>query len=161
MNIFDNLNSKSSSRIFCNQNVYTYHDLLSDSESFSNLISNRGLAFIICNNSYDFLVGYVSFIRNKIPVAFINDNIHQNLFNELLNRFKPLYIYSPSAYNLSSLKWNNKYEFGNYNFYQSSSNSEVEIHDDLCLMLMTSGSTGSPEFVRISKKYFIKHYLNL
>jgi len=135
--------------------------LLADSESFSNLISNRGLAFIICNNSYDFLVGYVSFIRNKIPVAFINDNIHQNLFIELLIRFKPLYVYSPSVSSLASSKWNNKYEFGSYNLYQTSSNSEVKIHKDLCLMLMTSGSTGSPEFVRISKKNILSNTISI
>ena len=94
MNIFDNLSNNFSSNIYHQGKSYTYSDLIADVNCFNHL-DDKKLVFIITTNSYDFLVGYVSFIRKKIPIALINESMHPELFNNLLDRFKPSYVFSP------------------------------------------------------------------
>ena len=167
MNIFDKLESKNSSKIFCSGVSYSYKDLAEDLDAFGKHISNESLAFIICNNSYDFLVGYISFIKKNIPVAFINDNIHPSLLQKLIERFKPSYLYAPNSINDLAVNWKKIKNFKTFNLFKDKSEFHFPIHKDLCLMLMTSGSTGSPEFVRLSHKNLysntvsICQYLNI
>ena len=159
MNIFDKLEANNSSKIFCNENSYTYKDLVSDANLYRDSITNRGLAFIICNNSYDFLVGYIAFVRNNIPVAFINDDIHLSLLKKLVQRFKPSYLYTPNTVLSELNNWKKIKKFNSYNLFKNKNN--YTIHKDLCLMLMTSGSTGSPEFVRLSHKNISSNTLSI
>lgn len=151
MNIFQDLNHRSStSYIFSNGKKYSYKNLLEDADKFSCYNSDRSLVFLVANNSYNFLVGYVGLLRGNKVVALINNTINQSSFDELIRRFKPAFIFKPN--NLFSLdeKWKNKLTIGGYNLFETEIEDEYKIHDSLSMLLMTSGSTGSPEFVRLS-----------
>ena len=151
MNIFQNLtNNNTKSYLYSKGNIYSYNQLVQDAEKFSTLDDNRFLIFIVANNSYDSLVGYVGLLRVNKVVAMINDSIHESNFYDLIERFKPRFIYKPL--NVFSLKknWMKKLKIGQYELYETYIEIDYEINDDLALLLMTSGSTGSPEFVKLS-----------
>ena len=151
MNIFQDLaNSNVKSYIYSNGSEYSYDQLVQDADVFSRFIINRSLVFIVANNSYDCLTGYVGLLRANTVVALINDSIHKSMFSDLLERFKPRFIYQPLNEFSFKKNWKQRLGIGKYVLYETNIEIDYEINDDLSILLMTSGSTGSPEFVRLS-----------
>ena len=151
MNIFRELvtnNNKSS--IHSNGSNYSYSRLIQDSDKFRSFSINRPLVFVVTKNSYDCLAGYVGLIRTNAVVALINDSIHESMFNNLVINFKPSIIYQPQNVFSFNKNWKQRLKVGKYVLYETNIEIDYDISDDLSLLLMTSGSTGSPEFVRLS-----------
>ena len=151
MNIFREITTNNDiSYIHSHGNDYSYNILIQDADRFSSFTINRPLVFLLANNSYDCLTGYVGSLRANAVVALINDSIHESMWNDLVINFKPAFIYQPENLFQSENIWKQKFKFGNYVLYKTNIEIDYNINDDLSLLLMTSGSTGSPEFVRLS-----------
>ena len=153
LNIFRELaTNKNKSYIHSNGSNFTYDNLIQDAEKFISYNVNHSLVFIVANNSYDCLAGYVGLLRANAVVALINDSIHESIWNDLVIKFKPVFIYQPSNLFQCGKVWGKKFKFGKYALYETNIEIDYKINADLSLLLMTSGSTGSPEFVRLSQK---------
>ena len=151
MNIFKDLDfGNTVSSIISNENSYSYAQLYDDSKKFSSIANGRLLAFILSKNLYDCLVGYCGLLRGNVVVALINDTIHESIFNDIVLKFKPALIYQPKRYFQVNNSWDLKLAFGEYGLYKTNFEMDYKINDDLSMLLMTSGSTGSPEFVKLS-----------
>ena len=151
MNIFRELvTNNDKSYIHSYGTDYSYNSLIRDADRFSSFNINRPLVFLLTNNSYDCLTGYVGLLRANAIVALINDSIHESIWNDLVINFKPTFIYQPKNLFQCEKDWEQKLKFGKYVLYETNFEIDYEINDDLSLLLMTSGSTGSPEFVRLS-----------
>ena len=151
MNIFRELvTNNNKSYIHSNGSDYSYKSLIQDADNFSSFTINRPLVFVVANNSYDCLTGYVGMLRANAVVALINDSIHESMWNDLVINFKPTFIYQPKNLFQSKKDWKQKFKFGKYVLYETNIEIDYDINGDLSLLLMTSGSTGSPEFVRLS-----------
>ncbi len=114
-------------------------------------IGRRCLVFLLCSNTVGSVVGYSTFVNNGIVPVLVNAHMESDLLENLINNYQPSYLWIPN-----DLK-SNFDEFGDaiydkygYSLIESRSDSQYEIHEDLCLLLTTSGSTGSPKFVRQS-----------
>jgi acyl-CoA synthetase (AMP-forming)/AMP-acid ligase II len=129
---------------------YSYNSLIQDADRFSSFTKHRPLVFIVANNSYDCLTGYVGLLRANAVVALINDSIHETMFKDLVKNFKPSIIYQPQNMFSLEINWKQRLKTGKYVLYETNFEIGYEINDNLSLLLMTSGSTGSPEFVRLS-----------
>ena len=154
MNIFQNLvfGSNDKSIIYSNDSRFSYSRLIQDSDKFSFSFENRPLVFLVAKNSYDCLAGYVGLLRANAVVALINDSIHESVFSDLIFKFKPAFIYQPKNIFESENIWDKKLKFGQYVLYDTKIEIDYKINENLSLLLMTSGSTSSPEFVRLSHK---------
>ena len=152
MTIFNNLarNSSSLSFIAEDERRFSYSDLLNDADHFGEKINERSLIFIISSNNFDCVTGYVGALRANAVVVLINYSIHESMWNDLIKKFKPAFIYQPKNLFQCEKVWEQKLKFGKYVLYETNIEIDYEINDDLSLLLMTSGSTGSPEFVRLS-----------
>ena len=151
MNLFREIaTNNDKSYIHSHGNDYSYNSLIQDADRFSSFTINRPLVFLLANNSYDCLTGYVGLLRANAVVALINDSIHESMFNDLVINFKPTFIYQPKNLFQCEKDWEKKLKFGKYVLYKTNIEIDYEINGDLSLLLMTSGSTGSPEFVRLS-----------
>ncbi len=158
LNIFQELGTnKNKSYINYNGRNFSYDNLIQDAGKFNSYNVNNSLVFVVANNSYDSLAGYVGLIRANAVVALINDSIHESVWNDLVLKFKPVFIYLPNNLFQCSKFWEEKFNFGNYVFYETNIEIDYNINADLSLLLMTSGSTGSPEFVRLSQNNIISN----
>ena len=96
MNLFRELvTNNNKSFIHSHGSEYSYNSLIQDSDKFSSCTINRPLVFIVANNSYDCLTGYVGLLRANAVVALINGSIHESMWNDLVINFKPTFIYQP------------------------------------------------------------------
>ncbi|SVD17107.1 uncharacterized protein METZ01_LOCUS369961, partial [marine metagenome] len=152
MKVFNNLANNSSNLSFIAEDgrKLTYNNLLIDADYFSEKIKERSLIFIITRNNYDCIVGYVGAFRANAVVVLIDNSIHESLFNDLIVRFKPSLVYKPQNIFSHKNDWKQRLRIGEYGLFETNIEINYEINKDLSLLLMTSGSTGSPEFVRLS-----------
>lgn len=133
-------------------NSLTYSDLSEQSKVLFNQINNRCLVFVLCSNAIGSVLGYVSFINNRIVPVLLNCHLDRELLNNLLDNYNPSFIWMPSEMTEEFSDMENVYSSWGYNLLKTNYDKEYSLNDDLCLMLTTSGSTGSPKFVRQSYK---------
>jgi len=145
----------------------SYKELLSVADNIGKHIKKRCLVFIICKNSFESVAGYIGFLRARAVLALINDTIDSVLFVKLLETYKPEYIYLPTERSKAEINCTIVHAYGSYTLLKTNDNINYAIHDDIALLLSTSGSTGSQKFVRQSYKNInsnansIAHYLEI
>lgn len=120
-----------------------YTQLDHDAKQVTAVIPPRSLVFCVCSNCIASVVGYVGFLQRRIVPVLMNTSIDQELFRELLARYQPGYIWCPEAFGSGE----KLLAYDNYSLYATGAEAP-EMDDTLALMLTTSGSTGSPKFVR-------------
>ena len=133
--------------VICKNQKYTYRELVSDTERFVENIGGRTLMFLVCSNTYPSLVGYVGCLRNDIVPLMINHTMNPEMFNNLVNIYKPSYLWQPKGFS----EGNSEYDFCGYELIKMP-NQSYPMVEDLALLLTTSGSTGSPKYVKQSYK---------
>jgi acyl-coenzyme A synthetase/AMP-(fatty) acid ligase len=151
-----------------NGKYITYQELLLSSEKISNkLHAKKKLIFLLGQNNLETITGYISFINKGHSVALIDFRINEFFFKKLVKLYKPTYIFCEK----NKIKIKNFYQnilkFKSYILFKRKENMENILHKDLMLLMSTSGSTGSPKFVRqsylnvISNTQKIIKYLNI
>ncbi len=106
--------------------IITYAEL--DNATHINI--PRGLVFCLCSNTLSSLIGYLTCLQSNLPVVMLDASKPKDVIDSLIAAYSPEYI------------WNGKLE--------STGLKGGKIHKDLAMCLTTSGSTGSPKFVRLS-----------
>ena len=115
-------------------------------------IPHRRLVFNLCRNELGSLVGYTAFLNAKIVPLMLKADLDENLLRELINAYKPDYLNVPSETAGKFADCKIVYENLGYALLKTAFDSVYPLHDDLALLLTTSGSTGSPKLVRQSYK---------
>lgn len=121
------------------------------SEFYSH-IGRRCLVFLLCRNTIGSVIGYVSSLNNRVVPVLLNADLDVELLNNLISVYKPSYIWLPNDKSSEISGFDSVYSKWDYSLLKTSFDIEYPLFDDLCLMLTTSGSTGSPKFVRQSYK---------
>ena len=142
----------SNTAIITEKSEYSYSDLLSFSDAIGKQIENRCVVFSVCNNSFESLAGYIGFMRAGAVLLLIHDSIHNSFFINLLDIYKPKFIYMPSEKSDLIINSFKIYSSTDYILFKTDYKLDYDLHDDLAILLSTSGSTGNPKLVRQSYK---------
>jgi len=135
-----------------NAEEVSYSELLAAADQLKERIQQRCLVFSVCENSLESVAGYIGFLRGRIVPVLISDGIHQSAFERLLRMYRPAYIWMQRE-KAAGAAWGSEiYCYGNYVLLKTEDQTDYAIHEDLALLMTTSGSTGSPMLVRQSYK---------
>lgn len=147
--------------------AYTYEEIAEWANDLSLYVTPRSLVFIMCSNTIGSLVGYVAFLQADCASLLLNKEMEPHVLKNLMQTYRPAYLWVPESdvktYQESQLC----VSLCGYSLLKMQVDSPTKIFSDLALLLTTSGSTGSPKLVRLSKKNLMSNaksiveYLNI
>lgn len=126
----------------------TYGELLTENDKLASVIGKRCLVFSLCSNTIGSVVGYTGFMRNNIVPVLLNAHMDDELLNNLMDSYCPAFIWLPSHMSDKYPDFHQTYESQGYTLLETGYKKEYPLFGELGLLLTTSGSTGSPKFVR-------------
>ena len=132
----------------------SYCELITESARFANVITKKGLLFCLCENRIGSFVGYVACMEHHIPIVLLDGSKEINVLMNLVGIYQPEYIWVETEKS-KEVGGETIYTYATYSLQEMQYGVPVEkpdINPELALCLTTSGSTGSPKFVRLSAK---------
>ena len=76
----------------------------------------------------------------------------KDLLSKLISTYSPKYIWLPKNCIINFVDARILFSNGDYGLIERTCEITYELHEDLALLLTTSGSTGSPKLVKITLK---------
>lgn len=131
-------------------NRLTYNQLEEYTSELGTVIGSRTLVFSFCENSVGSVVGYVSFLKNKIVPLLLKADIEKELRQNLIELYQPSYVFIPSEMKEEFREYEVTWEGVGNSLLKTGYSETIELFEELALLLTTSGSTGSPKLVRQS-----------
>ncbi|MBD1912654.1 MULTISPECIES: AMP-binding protein [unclassified Leptolyngbya] len=114
----------------------SYRELDQLIEKFiSRFSSGRGVALIECENSLNSVIAYLSALRAGCPALLVASN-QPEVNQKLQAQFSVLYCIDTTADTVTTHK----------------TETDIQVHPDLAVILSTSGSTGTAKSIRLSHK---------
>jgi long-chain acyl-CoA synthetase len=114
---------------------------------------NKSLVFLYIDNSISSIKQFWSFFKSNHCISLLSPMLADNLKQELESSYQPYFIYDPTriAIDLYSVK-----RIDNLNIFEfKGDHINYTIDSRIKLLLSTSGTTGSPKFVKLSEENII------
>lgn len=119
----------------------------------------KKLAFLYLDNSLDSINIFWNLIKSRHAAALLSPELNTKFKSNLESLFNPDFIYDTArsqidGYSLSGPS--NKLAY-----FINNKPKDKEIHESLKIMLSTSGTTGSPKFVKLSESNLVNNALSI
>jgi len=151
--MFDLLRYKDNTAVITDRGEQlSYGELKTQSDKFAEAVKDKGLLICLCENRLGSLVGYVGCLEHRIPIVLLDGGKDAASIKNLIEIYQPEYLWLLED-RVGDYEGGQVYAYGNYLLLRMHYAKEVEkpeINKELALCLTTSGSTGSPKFVRLS-----------
>jgi long-chain acyl-CoA synthetase len=118
----------------------------------------RNLAFAYLSNDLESIRVLWSLLKSSFCVALLPSELSENFKNNLEVLYQPQFIYDAKRSELNNYTvWIEK----GIRFYKSLNQLSLQISPEIKLLLNTSGTTGSPKFVKLSEGNIISNALSI
>ncbi len=139
----------------------SYGQLDEENKRFEQALGGRGLVFILCSNTIGSLIGYTGCLNGGSVPLLLAQNLDKDLLASLINLYLPDYLWVPEDMRIAYPALPVKYEAFGYLLLETGHRKAYPMHKELCLLLTTSGSTGSPKFVRQSYENVLSNAVSI
>lgn len=112
--------------------------------------SEKGVAFLYLDNSLTSIAVFWSFMKSNQVIALLSPTLTPAFKDDLEALYKPLYVYDPSRNHISGYEYAGGSE--EIRIWKRATAEHVAIDERIKLLITTSGTTGSPKFVKLSEK---------
>ncbi len=145
----------------------TYGQLQADTLSLAKHLPARRLVFLLGQNDRATLTAYLACLASGAVPLLLNQAMSASALAQLYQVYEPEYVFACAEL----LAWPGPLEallaFEGYTLFQRGGPEHDMLHPALALLLATSGTTGSPKLVRLSRQNLctnarsIVSYLNI
>ena len=112
--------------------------------------TGKALILLLCDNSLMSLTAYAAALRSGHAVMLASSTTHPGFIRNYVEAYRPDWIVCTSGVIPPSTTYFAGPSVHGVSTFISASPSRSAVHPDLALLLLTSGSTGSPKAVRLS-----------
>ena len=130
--------------------VWAYSRLFETSEAIAEKIPPRSLVFLICSNTPVSIAAYVGFINHGIVPVMVDRDLDEDLFRGLMEQYAPAYVFAEESHFDFLDHYARILDLEGHILYDMKEQHPYPLHEELALLMTTSGSTGSPKLVRQS-----------
>ena len=148
--MFD-LNFENKIALITETSEVSYSELKKISKKIGDAVGRRCLVFLLATNSVESIAGYIGFLNKKIVPVMIDAELNITAVKNLLKIYRPEFIFLPKTLQ-ENFSFDAALELENYILLSTGEKNSFALNDELALLMTTSGSTGSPKFVRQSYK---------
>lgn len=111
--------------------------------------TNKSLAFLYVDNSIESISVFWYLMQSKHCFALLSDNLSSKLKKNLEEKYRPKFIYDKHRSQVEGYQNKN---IGLIEVMVSKKPRDYLIHNNVKVLLSTSGTTGSPKFVKLSEE---------
>ena len=135
----------------------SYNELDELTKKIQGAVNERCLIFLLATNSADSIAGYLAFLNKKIVPLMVDADLNFELAKNLIEIYKPKFIWTPKNLRENFSDCEEIFSTENYSLLSTAIENLYPLNDELALLMTTSGSTGSPKFVRQSYKNILSN----
>lgn len=148
INFWDIEKFKNNVAIITENERITYSELLKRTEKVESALIEQPhrLVIIKCENNLNSIINYLAVLRTNCPAILLDYNLNNEQIKTYIQKYQPHFILDKNIQKLQS---------------------DTQCSSELAILLSTSGSTGNPKLVRLSRKNIqvnaesIAKYLNI
>lgn len=133
---------------------FSYEELGNISNSYFKYLKAKTIVLIIGENSLETIAFYIACLYQEVIPLFLNEAISINYLENYITALRPTNIFCKKNLNFSNIQKVNA--FGEYNLYYLNGKKIVSDKSP-SILLTTSGSTGNPKLVKVTKKNLVSN----
>lgn len=125
------------------------HALASNGQWFD---GDPQIVFCFCDNSIGSLFAYLTCFERGVPVALLDGSLDEDFRNGLVDRYRPKFIVAPEDAAFDQALYSREdAKIEGSSIWRRRDDRVLQIDPELAVLLPTSGTTGNPKFVRLSR----------
>ncbi len=132
--------------IITSEATFTYQEIENICLTIESVLPDtKQLVLIKAKVNVETIIGYLSFLRSNYAIIMIDASVDDSSIGNIIETYQPNFIWEEKNAATDYLMTHKHYGLKKLN------NEILNIHPDLSLMLSTSGTTGSPKMVKLTK----------
>ena len=141
---------------------YQVKEILFDLNSIKN--KEKQLVFLYSNkrNKISTIGIYFSFLKSNFTIALLDEGLDEELKNKLEKDYYPNIIIDDKRSKIRDFsKIFVKSEYFEIELFKYKEESNIILNKNIKLLLSTSGTTGSPKFVKLSEENLVRNSISI